>query len=106
MKSTLILCYGYVALHAPEDKLLTRIDSDILQNISKNFNTKVKHIGLNWNAIIFFVCSVKRLSVALKYSRFIEVLLSICKLVFLNSKMLLWVLTNEFWGFSQFYSHS
>ncbi|KAG1947998.1 maestro heat-like repeat-containing protein family member 1 isoform X1 [Pimephales promelas] len=41
MKSTLILCYGYVALHAPEDKLLTRIDSDILQNISKNFNTKV-----------------------------------------------------------------
>lgn len=43
MKSTLILCYGYVALHAPEDQLLTRIDSDILQNISKNFNTKVKH---------------------------------------------------------------
>ncbi|XP_073782226.1 maestro heat-like repeat-containing protein family member 1 isoform X1 [Danio rerio] len=41
MKSTLILCYGYVALHAPEDQLLTRIDSDILQNISKNFNTKV-----------------------------------------------------------------
>uniref|UniRef100_A0A671QKT2 Maestro heat-like repeat-containing protein family member 1 n=1 Tax=Sinocyclocheilus anshuiensis TaxID=1608454 RepID=A0A671QKT2_9TELE len=40
MKSTLILCYGYVALHAPEDKLLTRIDSDILHNISKNFNTK------------------------------------------------------------------
>uniref|UniRef100_A0A8C2FR03 Maestro heat-like repeat-containing protein family member 1 n=1 Tax=Cyprinus carpio TaxID=7962 RepID=A0A8C2FR03_CYPCA len=45
MKSTLILCYGYVALHAPEDQLLTRIDSDILQNISKNFNTKVKHMG-------------------------------------------------------------
>ncbi|RXN17939.1 maestro heat-like repeat-containing family member 1 isoform X1 [Labeo rohita] len=41
MKSTLILCYGYVAMHAPEDQLLTRIDSDILQNISKNFNTKV-----------------------------------------------------------------
>ncbi len=49
MKSTLILCYGYVALHAPEDKLLTRIDSDILHNISKNFNTKVKQSGiLNW----------------------------------------------------------
>uniref|UniRef100_A0A8C2FU16 Maestro heat-like repeat-containing protein family member 1 n=1 Tax=Cyprinus carpio TaxID=7962 RepID=A0A8C2FU16_CYPCA len=47
MKSTLILCYGYVALHAPEDQLLTRIDSDILQNISKNFNTKVKHMGFN-----------------------------------------------------------
>uniref|UniRef100_A0A671QI30 Maestro heat-like repeat-containing protein family member 1 n=1 Tax=Sinocyclocheilus anshuiensis TaxID=1608454 RepID=A0A671QI30_9TELE len=46
MKSTLILCYGYVALHAPEDKLLTRIDSDILHNISKNFNTKVKQSGI------------------------------------------------------------
>uniref|UniRef100_A0A8C1M4M6 Maestro heat-like repeat-containing protein family member 1 n=1 Tax=Cyprinus carpio TaxID=7962 RepID=A0A8C1M4M6_CYPCA len=43
MKSTLILCYGYVALHAPEDQLLTRIDSDILQNISKNFNTKFRN---------------------------------------------------------------
>lgn len=46
MKSTLILCYGYVALHAPEDKLLTRIDSDILHNISKNFNTKVKQSSI------------------------------------------------------------
>lgn len=41
MKSTLILCYGYVALHAPEDQILTRIDSDILKSISKHFNTKV-----------------------------------------------------------------
>ncbi|XP_051999977.1 maestro heat-like repeat-containing protein family member 1 isoform X3 [Xyrauchen texanus] len=41
MKSTLILCYGYVAIHAPEDQLLTRIDSVILLNISKHFNTKV-----------------------------------------------------------------
>ncbi|TRY56529.1 hypothetical protein DNTS_005416, partial [Danionella cerebrum] len=40
MKSTLILCYGFVALHAPEDQLLPRIDTDILQNISKTFNTK------------------------------------------------------------------
>ncbi|XP_051999976.1 maestro heat-like repeat-containing protein family member 1 isoform X2 [Xyrauchen texanus] len=40
MKSTLILCYGYVAIHAPEDQLLTRIDSVILLNISKHFNTK------------------------------------------------------------------
>uniref|UniRef100_A0A9J7ZZU3 Maestro heat-like repeat family member 1 n=1 Tax=Cyprinus carpio carpio TaxID=630221 RepID=A0A9J7ZZU3_CYPCA len=50
MKSTLILCYGYVALHAPEDKLLTRIDSDILHNISKNFNTKVKQ------SVLFIEC--------------------------------------------------
>ncbi|XP_061112015.1 maestro heat-like repeat-containing protein family member 1 [Conger conger] len=40
-KSTLILCYGYVALLAPEDQILCRIDSDILRNISKLFNTKV-----------------------------------------------------------------
>ncbi|KAI4893277.1 hypothetical protein NFI96_019675 [Prochilodus magdalenae] len=41
MKSTLILCYGYVALHAPEEQLLARLDNDILRNISKHFNTKV-----------------------------------------------------------------
>ncbi|MCJ8728677.1 hypothetical protein PDJAM_G00007090 [Pangasius djambal] len=41
MKSTLILCYGYVALNAPEDQLLIRLDNDILRNISKLFNTKV-----------------------------------------------------------------
>lgn len=42
MKSTLILCYGYVALNAPEDQLLIRLDNDILRNISKLFNTKVE----------------------------------------------------------------
>ncbi|KAL4629859.1 maestro heat-like repeat-containing protein family member 1, partial [Arapaima gigas] len=41
VKSTLILSYGYVALHAPEDKILSRIDSEILRSISKYFNTKV-----------------------------------------------------------------
>ncbi|XP_076846747.1 maestro heat-like repeat-containing protein family member 1 isoform X2 [Brachyhypopomus gauderio] len=40
MKSTLILCYGHVALHAPDGQLLTRLDSDILRSISKHFNTK------------------------------------------------------------------
>ncbi|KAF4088237.1 hypothetical protein AMELA_G00080220 [Ameiurus melas] len=41
MKSTLILCYGYVALNASEDQLLIRLDNDILRNITKLFNTKV-----------------------------------------------------------------
>lgn len=41
MKSTLILCYGYVALNAPEDKILSRIDTEVLKSISKHFNTKV-----------------------------------------------------------------
>uniref|UniRef100_A0A8C9TJ68 Maestro heat like repeat family member 1 n=1 Tax=Scleropages formosus TaxID=113540 RepID=A0A8C9TJ68_SCLFO len=46
MKSTLILCYGYVALNAPGDKILARIDSDILRCISKHFNTKVGFLDL------------------------------------------------------------
>ncbi|XP_032374058.1 maestro heat-like repeat-containing protein family member 1 [Etheostoma spectabile] len=41
VKSTLILCYGQVALNAPSEKILTRIDQDILRCISKHFNTKV-----------------------------------------------------------------
>ncbi|KAG5856775.1 hypothetical protein ANANG_G00011450 [Anguilla anguilla] len=41
IKSSLILCYGYVALYAPPDQILGRIDSDILRSISKHFNTKV-----------------------------------------------------------------
>ncbi|XP_049585249.1 maestro heat-like repeat-containing protein family member 1 isoform X1 [Syngnathus scovelli] len=41
VKSTLILCYGQVAVHAPPEKILNRIDQDILGCISKHFNTKV-----------------------------------------------------------------
>ncbi|KAM9852658.1 maestro heat-like repeat-containing protein family member 1 [Aulostomus maculatus] len=41
VKSTLILCYGQVAVNAPPEKILTRIDQDILRCISKHFNTKV-----------------------------------------------------------------
>ncbi|XP_038141522.1 maestro heat-like repeat-containing protein family member 1 isoform X1 [Cyprinodon tularosa] len=41
VKSTLILCYGHVALNAPSEKILNRVDQDILRCISKHFNTKV-----------------------------------------------------------------
>ncbi|KAF6714412.1 Maestro heat-like repeat-containing protein family member 1 [Oryzias melastigma] len=41
VKSTLILCYGQVALNAPPETILNRIDQDILRCISKHFNTKV-----------------------------------------------------------------
>ncbi|KAK1795222.1 hypothetical protein P4O66_010397, partial [Electrophorus voltai] len=41
MKSTMILCYGHVALHAPEEQLLLRLDTHILRSINKHFNTKV-----------------------------------------------------------------
>ncbi|XP_053737649.1 maestro heat-like repeat-containing protein family member 1 isoform X2 [Synchiropus splendidus] len=40
VKSTLILCYGQVALNAPPEKIIHRIDEDILRCISKHFNTK------------------------------------------------------------------
>uniref|UniRef100_A0A673L083 Maestro heat-like repeat-containing protein family member 1 n=1 Tax=Sinocyclocheilus rhinocerous TaxID=307959 RepID=A0A673L083_9TELE len=74
MKSTLILCYGYVALHAPEDQLLTRIDSDILQNISKNFNTKVKHI-----VTPLYILWFKSIIVVQKYSSITVVLVRFCR---------------------------
>ncbi|KAF3840089.1 hypothetical protein F7725_018806 [Dissostichus mawsoni] len=59
VKSTLILCYGHVALNAPPEKILTRIDQDILRAISKHFNTKdltmklslVQSVGLIAKAI-------------------------------------------------------
>ncbi|KAM3929337.1 maestro heat-like repeat-containing protein family member 1 isoform 2-T4 [Leptodactylus fuscus] len=41
IKSALILCYGYVAVYAPTDLLLPRLESDILRNIFLYFHTKV-----------------------------------------------------------------
>ncbi|KAF7651228.1 hypothetical protein LDENG_00113910 [Lucifuga dentata] len=41
VKSTLILCYGQVALNAPPEQIVNRIDQDILRCISKHFSTKV-----------------------------------------------------------------
>ncbi|XP_009573664.1 PREDICTED: maestro heat-like repeat-containing protein family member 1, partial [Fulmarus glacialis] len=40
IKSTLILCYGYVAVYAPKELVLSRIEADILKNIFQYFNTK------------------------------------------------------------------
>uniref|UniRef100_A0A674P4S4 Maestro heat-like repeat family member 1 n=1 Tax=Takifugu rubripes TaxID=31033 RepID=A0A674P4S4_TAKRU len=59
VKSTLILCYGQVALNAPPEKILNHIDQDILRSISKHFNTKdltmklslIQSIGLIAKAI-------------------------------------------------------
>ncbi|XP_028985036.1 maestro heat-like repeat-containing protein family member 1 isoform X2 [Betta splendens] len=59
VKSTLILCYGHVALNAPPEKILSRIDQDILSCISKHFNTKdltmklslIQSVGLVGKAI-------------------------------------------------------
>ncbi|KAM6445551.1 maestro heat-like repeat-containing protein family member 1 isoform 2-T2 [Rhynochetos jubatus] len=40
IKSTLILCYGYVAAYAPQELVLARMEADILKNIFQYFNTK------------------------------------------------------------------
>ncbi|EMP27282.1 HEAT repeat-containing protein 7A [Chelonia mydas] len=40
IKSTLILCYGYVARYAPKELVLSRIEADILRNIFHYFDTK------------------------------------------------------------------
>ncbi|XP_043923633.1 maestro heat-like repeat-containing protein family member 1 isoform X2 [Protopterus annectens] len=40
LKSALILCYGYIALHAPDNLILSRIETDILRNMVHHFNTK------------------------------------------------------------------
>uniref|UniRef100_A0A8V5H0A6 Uncharacterized protein n=1 Tax=Melopsittacus undulatus TaxID=13146 RepID=A0A8V5H0A6_MELUD len=42
IKSSLILCYGYVAAYAPKELVLSRIEADILKNIFQYFNTKVR----------------------------------------------------------------
>ncbi|XP_069759022.1 maestro heat-like repeat-containing protein family member 1 [Narcine bancroftii] len=40
-KSTLILCYGYLVLHCPQDKIVARIERDILPNVLNHFNPKI-----------------------------------------------------------------
>ncbi|XP_068093944.1 maestro heat-like repeat-containing protein family member 1 isoform X2 [Hyperolius riggenbachi] len=40
IKSALILCYGYVAVYAPTELVLPRIESDILRNVFQYFHTK------------------------------------------------------------------
>ncbi|XP_068789705.1 maestro heat-like repeat-containing protein family member 1 isoform X2 [Struthio camelus] len=40
IKSTLILCYGFVAVYAPKELVLSRIEADILKNVFQYFNTK------------------------------------------------------------------
>lgn len=42
VKSTLILCYGYVAKQAPRELVLARLEADILRNVFFYFNTKVR----------------------------------------------------------------
>ncbi|XP_032895099.1 maestro heat-like repeat-containing protein family member 1 [Amblyraja radiata] len=42
-KSTVILCYGYLTLHAPEDQILARVEKDVVKHVLAHFNTKVRN---------------------------------------------------------------
>nr|XP_034980499.1 maestro heat-like repeat-containing protein family member 1 isoform X2 [Zootoca vivipara] len=59
VKSTLILCYGFVAKHAPKELVLARIDADILRNIFLYFNTKVLGIKVETKDLMLKLCLVR-----------------------------------------------
>ncbi|XP_064639982.1 maestro heat-like repeat-containing protein family member 1 isoform X2 [Lineus longissimus] len=50
MKSTLMLCYGYVTLYAPPNLIVSRIEASILRTINPHF-TSVKDISVKQNLI-------------------------------------------------------
>uniref|UniRef100_A0A8D0HKP0 Maestro heat like repeat family member 1 n=1 Tax=Sphenodon punctatus TaxID=8508 RepID=A0A8D0HKP0_SPHPU len=57
VKSALILCYGSVAVHAPRELVLARIEADILRNIFQYFNTKVGDLMLKL-CLIRSICMI------------------------------------------------
>ncbi|XP_028280603.1 maestro heat-like repeat-containing protein family member 1 isoform X3 [Parambassis ranga] len=85
VKSTLILCYGQVALNAPPETILNRIDQDILRCISKHFNTKdltmklslIQSVGLIAKAIS--VCVKKQGYIFSRKQELITVMLDFIK---------------------------
>eukprot|EP00061_Rhincodon_typus_P018999 g48420.t1 len=67
-KSTLVLCYGNMALYAPEELLLTRIESHILSAISQ-FITKQdkdKDMGSSKDSITLYTQTISALQELLK----------------------------------------
>uniref|UniRef100_A0A8B9RRX3 Maestro heat-like repeat family member 1 n=1 Tax=Accipiter nisus TaxID=211598 RepID=A0A8B9RRX3_9AVES len=59
VKSTLILCYGYVAMYAPKELVLSRIEADILKNIFQYFNTKVLGIKVETKDLTLKLCLIR-----------------------------------------------
>ncbi|KAJ7338263.1 hypothetical protein JRQ81_011005 [Phrynocephalus forsythii] len=59
VKSTLILCYGHVAKHAPRELVLARIESDILRNLFLYFHTKVLGIKVETKDLTLKVCLIR-----------------------------------------------
>ncbi|GCB82834.1 hypothetical protein scyTo_0023348 [Scyliorhinus torazame] len=66
MKSTLILCYGYVALYAPEDLLLPKIEVSILQHVVNLSNTKVLGIKIESKDLMTKLSLIKAVTLIAK----------------------------------------
>ncbi|XP_006830837.1 PREDICTED: maestro heat-like repeat-containing protein family member 1 isoform X2 [Chrysochloris asiatica] len=59
MKSALILCYGQVAVQAPRELVLARVEADILRNMFQYFNTKVLGIKVETKDPALKLCLVR-----------------------------------------------
>ncbi|XP_058035029.1 maestro heat-like repeat-containing protein family member 1 isoform X2 [Ahaetulla prasina] len=59
VKSTLILCYGFVAKQAPRELVLARLDADILRNVFLYFNTKVLGIKVETKDATLKLCLIR-----------------------------------------------
>ncbi|KAG9472874.1 hypothetical protein GDO78_016069 [Eleutherodactylus coqui] len=62
IKSALILCYGYVAVYAPIELVLPRIESDILRNVFLYFHTKVLGIKVEPKDLTLKLCLIRSIS--------------------------------------------
>uniref|UniRef100_A0A8C3Q2H5 Maestro heat like repeat family member 1 n=1 Tax=Chrysolophus pictus TaxID=9089 RepID=A0A8C3Q2H5_CHRPC len=62
IKSALILCYGFVAVHAPRELLLSRLEADILKNISQYFSTKVLGIKVETKDLTLKLCLIRSIA--------------------------------------------
>ncbi|XP_073925547.1 maestro heat-like repeat-containing protein family member 1 isoform X3 [Castor canadensis] len=61
VKSALILCYGHVAVRAPRELVLAKVESDILRNMSQCFSTKVLGIKVETKDPALKLCLVQSL---------------------------------------------
>ncbi|XP_051900921.1 maestro heat-like repeat-containing protein family member 1 [Pristis pectinata] len=66
IKCTLILCYGYAALYAPEDLLLPRLESGILQHVINLSNTKVLGIKVESKDLMIRLSLIKAVTLIAK----------------------------------------
>ncbi|XP_062900740.1 maestro heat-like repeat-containing protein family member 1 isoform X1 [Mobula hypostoma] len=61
-KSTLILCYGYLTLHAPQDRILFRVQKDVVKRVLSHFNTKVLGIKVETKDLTIKLSLMKTLT--------------------------------------------